>query len=247
MQSLIKYLRSLGGVWSYVAIVITVATTNWPLLVSTIVAFCVSLNTTVLEWVEKPAIQVFAGVFLFSLWTIIGLSILRNRKIPNPVEITNNPVSVRTVHDYAYGLILDGISVSAGRFPKSHPTYPNGDALMLTCNYRNVSQGPLRVRIEHYRVILNNRTNDEDPFQSDRIFSRLQAMGMRSGGVPIDDDDSNLSGTISLQFIYGHPDSDYVRRYHLKVNIQVIIHSRNSDSISVSMDNSGLEIKDDPI
>ena len=94
---------------------------------------------------------------------------------------------------------------------------------MITCNMRNASAGPIRIKVEEMRDILNNRTNDDGPTDINMIFARLSQKGIRCGGVPFNSSDKKLNGTLSLKILYGGIDEVPSRQYTLKLNIQVII------------------------
>lgn len=202
---------------------------------SALAAAAIAYFNFALQWVQQPTVYTSAGVFLFMLWTYIGLTVLRDRQ---------KPQFVRVAHDYAYGLILDGgWQPTFAKFASNHPNSPNAEAIMITCNYRNVSAGPLRMKIEEFRVILNNRTNDDSEIVPEQIFARLAPMGIRCGGVPRDASESHLTGKLSLKFLYGHPDGDFVRRYTLKLNIQIAIDTLTKQ---FSISDHSVDIKDEP-
>jgi hypothetical protein len=80
-----------------------------------------------LRFIQKPEVQFGAMVFLFLLWTWIGLTVLFDRKGPR----TTTPH-----HDYRYGLTFEGIA------PFYQPQAAGG-SLGFGVQLRNFSSGPL--------------------------------------------------------------------------------------------------------
>lgn len=209
MDRFIKFLRSQGGFWNYVATFVSLITTNWAVAMSTVIAFTTSLWQSALQWVQQPSVYVFAGVFLFSLWTLIGISTLRGR---------NKPILVRGVQDYAYGLIQEGITeISLGIFPQEHH-HAGLRGLNITFGFRNVSNGILLLKTEELRVIVNGRTS-EDTTAVEMILPKFAVKSVRAAGVLVDVP-SKGTGTITLKVVYGHPDEKPTRKYTLRLKAQ---------------------------
>jgi hypothetical protein len=234
VEKLIKTLRGFGTFGGWAANVLQFLSSIFPGLTMSAAGAAAALYfESAIELIQQPIVYVPASVFLFLLWTYIGLATLTARQ---------RPQIVRMVHDYAYGLILEGHpTIVMGKFPNDHAAFPGGFALMLNCNYRNVSHGPIRLRVEEFRVVLNNRTNDNSDASVELFFARLAAMGIRSGGVPIDTDAKQLDGTLTLKFVYGHPDGDFDRRYTLKLNIHIMVNLENG---MATYNDDGIQLTD---
>lgn len=79
-------LRQLGAVGNAVANALTFITANWGLVVSVIAAVAAGALDWLRAIVLNPVTEAAAGAFLFVLWTIIGITILVDRRRPRAVR-----------------------------------------------------------------------------------------------------------------------------------------------------------------
>jgi hypothetical protein len=133
-DKVVKLLRGFGSLGGWAANILQFLSSIFPGLTMSAAGAAVAFYfQSVLDWVQQPAVYVSAIVFIFILWTYIGLIMLRDR---------NRPKLVKIAHDPAYGMILDGgvqptlVSLGEGKY-----------GVMLGIAYRNVSAGPLRLRV----------------------------------------------------------------------------------------------------
>jgi hypothetical protein len=236
LNNLLKWMRSFGTAGNFIANAVQFLLISYPgLTIGAIGVWIVNYYTSILLWVQQPAIYSSMGVFLFILWTYIALTLIKDRR-----EIK----AVRIAHDYAYAIIVEGgWQAIFGKFPSNHPIHPNSDAFNLSCNFRNVSAGPLRLKVEEMRAIINSRTCEESP-SIELIFARMGPKLVRSGAIPRDKNERNLSGSVHFKFIYGHPDGRFVRRYTLKMKVHIILDPVNNTAV---VTDEIIEEKDEPI
>lgn len=201
------YLADLLQIMSWVGVTVTLAGTA-----------LVALSASVLHWATNPAVYASAGTFLFFLWTFVAIAVLRDRQ---------KIKTVRIAHDYAYSLIIDGgwQQPVIGKFEATHPNHPNENALVLVMTFRNVGAGPLRLRVEEARIVLGGMTNDFSP--TEFIFARMAPKGVRPGAIKLDLNKPQQTGTATFKFVYGPPDGEFVRRYFLRLDIQLNLDMEN--------------------
>lgn len=126
---------------NFTANVLTFLTTSWGLH-WVISAALTSIFDTILAWVQQPYVYFSAGVFIFVLWTSIGIKVLFDARKPR---------IVRSLHDYAYALVCEGCTLA--RDEESD----NG-AFQIGINFRNFCNGPMKLKVTDFRVIIGDRT-----------------------------------------------------------------------------------------
>jgi hypothetical protein len=232
-QRLMKWLRTLGTVGNFIATVLQFLFAAFPAITfSVVVTTILAVYTNALVWVSQPSVRAVAGIFIFLLWTYIGIAILRDRQ---------NPRLVRIAHDYSYSLICEGPwQALMVRTAANHP-HPNMDAVQIILPLRNVGAGPLRLRIEEFRIVLNRRTSDDSPVLT-LTLPRMGPKGVRSAPIERDPDLTQLDGTATCRFVYGPPEGDPVRRYTVRADLAVNING----PIGLVIDNM-VEETDEPI
>jgi hypothetical protein len=138
-------LRGLGPVGNAIALVLTFLTTNWQLVVSVVVAIAAGAVDWLRAIVLNPAIITGAGAFLAALWTIIGISVLIDRRRPR---------IVRTQRDYRWGLTFEGL---APRYTAPNEPIPDAGSLNFWIMLRNFSQSPVRYEFENIDIRIGTR------------------------------------------------------------------------------------------
>ena len=205
-------LRTSGKIGSYFADLLGIM--SWLGVTVTLIGTAlITLSSAALNWIDRPAVYIPAAVFLFFLWTFIGVAILRAKQ---------KPQTVRIAHEYAYSIIPDSATLSLGQFAPNAPANAGEDAISIIYNFRNVSAGPLRLVVEEFRVVLDGRTSaDPETPKLELMFARLAPKSLRSGGIPRNKEKKHLLGTVSIKFYYGPPDGEFLRVYALKTELQV--------------------------
>jgi hypothetical protein len=99
MQKFLDRLQKAGSIGSFVANVIKLLTANWIAAVSAVIAIYYALQEWAVHFVLDPRTLAGFVIFLFLLWTAIGLTYLNDRRKPRLVQ---------SHHDYRYGLTFQG-------------------------------------------------------------------------------------------------------------------------------------------
>ena len=93
-------LRRLGPVGGIVANALTFLTTNWPVALSVVAAIGAGAIDWVRALVSNVAFIAAVATFLAVLWTIVGITVLLDRRRPR---------STKPYIDYRYGLTFEGL------------------------------------------------------------------------------------------------------------------------------------------
>lgn len=214
--------------------ILVLVSTNWVLVVSAVVAYLSWAFATAQTFVKNQDVQIVAGVFLFFLWTLIGFTVLRDRKKPR---------TITPHHDYRYGLTFEGI---VPFFPI--PKKDTDAALSFGISVRNFSSGPLKYTIEVFDVIVDDRvlpkmkkgTLTSIMSRGAGRMSRNQAFSKEKIK---DFYGKDVKGTLELAIVYGHPERPPERR--LKMTFELTIGMREGE-LPVYADNIVSE-SDEPI
>jgi hypothetical protein len=143
MQSILRWLRGLGPVGGTAADALAFLTNNWVLTMSTIIALWAAFTEWAVAIVQNPKVQTAALVFLFVLWTSIGIAILIDRRKPR---------IIKTDQDYRYGLTFEGLLPALGaEFDK------DDRELGFSITLRNYSSGPIKYTVDDFDVRIGNR------------------------------------------------------------------------------------------
>jgi hypothetical protein len=191
------------------------------LTLTTIITLVLVGLTDIVKWVQHPYVYCTAAIFLFLWWTYIGIVILKNQNIIR---------TVRVVRNYAHTLITDpGWTAGVAKYPPNHLEHANKDALQLFCQFRNVHNEPLRVRIEDIRVVLDGRSCDDFASKRDDvIISPFGTKNINCGAVVWDVQKRHLLGTTSIKLIYGPVEGNFERIFILRNKIQIMINPENA-------------------
>ena len=204
---MLKWLRTLDKTGSTVGWVIAIIESKitWVLVVSAFIGSLTSLWTTVFEFFNNRHTQIAIGVFIASLWTYIGIRVLRS---------SQEVVRVTTAPDYRYCLNPEGFQLFID---------PKGTDLALNVGFlfRNVGNWPVRFRVEKFQLLIEDRTCPEPEKLIELIIPRIGVRLIRSGAFKKDvlNKDRN-TGTLDVAVIYGPPEGDPVRRYRFKAKLQ---------------------------
>jgi hypothetical protein len=210
MLSIIKRLRGLGPIGSTAADVLTFITNNWVLTVSTIIGLWASVTDWAIALVQNPKVQTAALVFLFVLWTSIGITVLIDRRKPR---------MIKSEQDYRYGLTFEGLLPSLGA------EFDSDDSeLGFGIQLRNFSSGPLKYTVEDFDVRIGNRALPK--LKKGVLFGFMaRGAGRTSHAGTFKRSDfaqligQRLEGTANFSVTYGHPESPPVRRLSIAMAI----------------------------
>lgn len=230
MSKLMSWLRSFGPIGTFISTVLAILTANWAVVVSAVGGIIAALWTSAFYFFQQSAVQIGIGVFLASLWTIIGVIVLTDRRKPR---------LVRSYQDYRYGLTFEGM------FPLLEKDNEEG-ALQFSLQLRNYSMGPIQYAIEHFDVRIGTRALPKWEGKDKRVYMPRGA-GRTSGQVPFKKDDikeffgKRVMGTAEFSIAYGHPEESPVRRLTMILEL-TIAFNENALGFNANI----LEEKDEP-
>jgi hypothetical protein len=215
-MSKFPWLRSSGGIGTFITNTIVLLTTNWTLVVSAALAIFVALVGWAYDIASNPHVQVGVGTFVAALWTCIGLVVLADRRKPR---------IIRAYQDYQYGLTFEGL------LPIYDSSRDEG-ALQFGCQLRNYSSGPLRITMEQFDVRIGTRSLPK--LKKGSLTSFLPRGAARvSNNVPFKKDDikeymgKRVAGTVEFKILYGHPEQSPVRRLAMELEIFMIFNENS--------------------
>jgi hypothetical protein len=208
-MSKFPWLRSSGGIGTFITNTIVLLTTNWTLVVSAALAIFAALVGWAYDIASNPRVQVGVGTFVASLWTCIGLVVLADRRKPR---------IMRAFQDYQYALTFEGLA------PFYEPK--NEEALQFGIQFRNFSNGPLRFHIEKFQVLIGDRISPiGKPPPATNFMPRGGGRMYKTQGFKRDSlrefFGKKTTGTADFIIAYGHPEQPPVRR--LKMTLELIL------------------------
>ncbi|HTC84972.1 MAG TPA: hypothetical protein VK683_11485 [Rhizomicrobium sp.] len=210
-----KWLRSFGAWGGHAATVLTFLTTNWGLTLATILAVGTWLNKWAWGLVVTPAIYASAGVFLFVLWTIVGLTYLFDRRRPR---------EIRAHLDYRYGLTFEGFGP---QFISSDAGVPQAGCVGFSTQIRNFTPGPIKYSLEAADIRIDNRANPKYKANTTKGYmARGGGKTVSPGHYPAKEikdfyGAGAVEGTADIAITYGPPDGPPIRR--LKISLEFAI------------------------
>lgn len=210
-----SWFHSLGPLGTFIANAIVFLTTNWWLVVSAAIGLTAGLWEGAVSFFSLPAVQVGIGLWLASLWTIVALLILVDRRIPRMVKIQP---------DYRYGLTFEGI-------------VPNIDVLNETgwlsfaLQIRNYSQAPIRYTVEGFDFRIGTRALPKPKKILTGYLPRGSGKTISPSQFSKDEVreffGKRMQGTAEISVIYGHPEEKPIRR--LRIGCDITIHLPKDD------------------
>lgn len=215
-----------GWVGRLVQTVIVLVTTNWVVVLSVILAYLSWLISQAQSFVKNEDVQTVALVFLFFLWTLIGLTVLRDRRKPR--EVTPH-------QDYRYGLTFEGV------VPFYLPESAGGDgSLGFGVQLRNWSSGPLRYEVQIFEVILNDRIL---PRVKKGLLKSTMARGAVRTSKPenfkketiTDFIDKEVKGTLDIVIDYGHPERPLERQLKMSFDLALLLRNVGTPQFSANI------------
>ncbi|MBN8521113.1 MAG: hypothetical protein J0L77_04340 [Alphaproteobacteria bacterium] len=221
--------------WYSVPTLITLLTTNWPFVVSTILAFIVSFWSFAVDIFSRNDVQAGLIVFFVSLWTLIGIIIIKNLNKPRPVKI---------VHDCAYSLAITSVALSIFKFPNNHISHQNKSGIALLLGIQNLSNSPLKVRVKNINLVLSGRAIVGAPNDVNLYIPMGTLKSIRSGLVEYIPTQRELNGYFSCEVDYGPWDKEYQRTYTCRSDIFANIVNSNDDSYEITTSTESIQDDD---
>jgi hypothetical protein len=201
-----KHLKKGLGPLGFLSDILQVCTTNWGVIVSALLAFGAVLWQGAYAIITNTKAQVFGGVFLWSVWTYIGLSLLYR---------FHRGIRTSVIIDYSHAIIVENLSIAYDEESES-------SALQVCLGIRNVANGPIKIEVQEFRNIIDGRTIPDSPVIT-MIAPRMGPRGIMSGTFKKDAIKDRADGHLTLLLHYGPPDGPVVRKFKLRAKITLRI------------------------
>lgn len=195
MSKWLQQLKKSGGAIGLLADLLSLLGQNWGAVVSLILALGFGVFDWAFRFLQDAHVQTFGEVFLWSLWSYIGISILYR---------LHNGIKTSPVVDYAFGVIIESLVPQV-------ETEEDG-SFQLVVNFRNICVGAIRLTFTEVRLILDGRTNP-DKEMAPLVLPRLATKGLAIH--PFKKQDFTVGkheGTLAFTIEYGPHDGAPVRR-----------------------------------
>ena len=204
---MLSFLRRFGKLGETLAWIVALIETKltWAAALSVVVGIAAAWWTSLFELLSDRRTQVAIGAFLATLWTYIGLQVLRAMK---------RPTRVATEPEYKYCLNPEGYTLHID---------PKGTDLALSVGFafRNLCPGPIAIHVESFQIRIDDRTCGEPEHDIRMILPRVSVRTLRSGGFKKDVMAADrTSGILAVSIVYGPPEAPPVRRYKFKTKLQ---------------------------
>jgi len=179
----------------------------WPALTpAVILAAIIASVDGAIAWVQKPHVYIPALVFGYFF---LLFSLVRRRR-------------VQQVTDYEYGITGEGNwTAILASIPGKKPGDPLQDGLILVATFRSCCTAPIRLKLEEFKVVLDERTHIDQPEVREVVVPRFATKGVKSAFVPRDPKQMHLSGSVTIKLLYGPLNSKATRRYTLKCGVDI--------------------------
>ncbi len=205
----LKWLRRFGPVGIALANVLSFLTTNWGIVVSILIGLYVGRSDWASGFVQNPQVDAGTFAFLVLLWTYIGFTTLIDRQRPKLVSVRQ---------DFDCGLLFEGCV----------PVYAPSDtraALQLGVRLHNYTGGPLGFSVEKFEMNIGGRPFPHHLGTDSGVMPRGGTRVYKTSSFPQSDlkdyQNKNITGSIELSIIYGHPDKEPLRRLETTLEIHL--------------------------
>jgi hypothetical protein len=231
---MLKWLRSLGRVGEITAATITLfeSKITWAFIVSAIVGALTWFWDGLFQILNNDHAQIAIVAFFITLWTYVAFRVL---------WIVRQTVSVDQVPDFRYCLSPESFQLSI------NSEDPDA-ALQLGFEFRNVSHWPIRLRVEQFRLIIEDRTCAEPEKKIEVRIPRIAVRGIRSGVFKKDVLKPRNIGTLDVTIVYGPADGDFLRRYRFRTKLHFVFpHNEQGKIVSAGVGEEFISEEDVPI
>ncbi len=200
-----KVPKGVGWLANAVGWVATVFPGVWVAVLTAAGVTIVAFWAVSIRWLESPEVHTAVFVFLASLWTVIGLLAIADRR---------KPIETSPKKDFRYGLTFEGL------FANFDPTQ-EAACLQIGANLRNYSPSALRYEIENFIAKIDTRTIESGPLPA--VFMPRGA-GRSTHNLPFrlghvkEFFGTRIEGTVTFSIAYGDVDGQLSRR--LKMSLQ---------------------------
>ena len=202
MAKSIEKLKGAGWWTNLFSAFVTIAT-SWGVIVSALVAFGVWFFKGTFDFLGDQYVRRAGGVFLWFLWSYIGLSILYR---------LHTGIKTLPHVDYAFGVVVESIGLGVDQADDGN--------LQPNIQFRNVVNGPIRATPKDIRVIIDGRTNP-DVNVGHMMIPRIAQKGVTCGLFKKSDfyGKGKVEGTLDITLEYGPHDGDPVRKLRVKAKL----------------------------
>jgi hypothetical protein len=211
-------LRGLGPFGNALANLLGLLTVNWGIAVSAAAGIAAALMSDLREVALNPITYVGVGAFLTVLWTIIGITVLVDRRRPR---------TIRAHVDYRYGLTFEGIQPRY--LPPQNVGFPNSGSLSFSISTRNFLQHPIHYVVEHIdirlgtRAIPRIRSGNLTGYLSRAAGKTISIQGFSQAELQEFYDADPARGTVEFAIVYGPPEGPPERRLKMEIEFYVIL------------------------
>jgi hypothetical protein len=139
-----KSLRRLGAPMGVLADLLTILTQNWGVLVSAAFAIWAGLSKATFRFLNDPHVQTIGNLFIWTLWTYIGLSFLYR---------IHTGIKTQPYVDYAFGVIIEGIGLAVDQQDDGN--------FQPSISFRNVVNGAIKIQVTECRSIIEGVLREE--------------------------------------------------------------------------------------
>lgn len=213
-----------GTFGNAVANLLTFLTTNWHVVVSIVAAIAAGA----IDWLRaialNPGTIAGVGAFLVVLWTIIGITLLIDRRRPR---------EVRTAPDYRYGLTFEGFQP---RYVPLNSGVPSAGDLGFAILTRNYLTYPLHYDVEHIDIRLGTRALPKirigtlSGFMSRAAGRTNTIKGFTQNDLKEFYGKGTTKGTVEFSIAYGPAEEAPVKRLKMELEFYVVF---SDDGLSV--------------
>lgn len=206
MQRFIRYLRKLGAPFNFIGTALAYLTTNWVVVVSLLLGVASSIWGFLFSLASNQKVQVGAGVFLFSVWTLTAFRILAS---------LNKPIVTQPKIDIRHSINVEGYDIG---FDENN----HNAAFQIAVKIRNSSNYPIKLKAEKLVVKLDDRICP-DAEGNVVIIPRVGVRGIRSGTFKRDALKDENIGEFEFVMLYGDADGEFSRKFSTKNKLYINI------------------------
>jgi len=221
-----EQIKKTRGSLGFIADVISVFSTNWGLVLSFIIATGAGFWKYTYDFLSDPRVQITGNVFLWLFWTYIGVSILRR---------LSAGIKTIPVPDFERGVAIE----------QWQPVYDHNSedaAFQLGVTVRNVTNLPMRIIVDEFRVIIDNRTlPDSPPVES--VIARFGVKGVVTPAFKKSAIQGNMKGQAIIRIRYGRTSGPLEREFKHRANFNIRAPAPGSSEVLGFA--SSIEFEDD--
>ncbi len=209
MAERFKRLRAALGPLGFLADLLTVATQNWGAILALALALGATVSRHAFAFLSDVHVQMFGSVFIWALWSYIGLSLLYR---------LHNGLTVSTRVDYKYAVIIDGLTIGINKEASA-----KDPAVQVTVNLRNVANGAIALQVLEFRLIISGRTYPPEEPMKTIVLPRIgpRSVTSRAFAREVLDDEALTVGHLDMILQYGPAEEAFERKYRVRLKLHI--------------------------